>query len=101
MKKLFIYFSVVAEKYFRPVTCFLFFNTFAMLGNVVANWIRRVSLSGTDIFVSLSYQLLVTKARVANIRKCQTKMGIKIVHIWGEGESNFCRHILIKKRLRF
>lgn len=32
---------IIPEKYFRPVTCFLFFNTFAMLGNIVANWIRR------------------------------------------------------------
>jgi hypothetical protein len=33
------------EKYFTPVTCFLFFNAFAMLGNLTTEWIRKVSLA--------------------------------------------------------
>lgn len=31
---------ILPEKYFTPVTCFLCFNTFAMFGSLIPNWIK-------------------------------------------------------------
>ncbi len=34
--------------YFTPVTAFLFFNLFAMVGNVASHWTQAVSLGQKD-----------------------------------------------------
>lgn len=42
-------FGIISERYFTPVTCFLTFNVFAMLGSLTTSWIQWVSKIMTKI----------------------------------------------------
>ncbi|KAH7645168.1 equilibrative nucleoside transporter-like protein [Dermatophagoides farinae] len=47
--------SIVEQKFFAPVFCFLFFNTFASIGNYVAERIRRPEPAGLIYLVAIRF----------------------------------------------
>jgi len=47
------YYVTFLEKYFSPVLCFLLFNVFAVVGNIISSFIQKVI---TFIAIDYSYQ---------------------------------------------
>lgn len=61
-------FGIISKKYFTPVTCFLTFNVFAMLGSLTTSWIQWVSCEPFTLqFFSSHFTLFNTYSLHQNI----------------------------------
>ena len=51
---MFSWLLMFSDKYWTPIFCFLSFNLFAMLGNLITEWLRFVSSHSLVLFPCLS-----------------------------------------------
>jgi len=86
----FVFFS---DKYFGAVTCFLFFNMFALVGNVLSLFVQKVRLSyfGSYTTVGCSSETVMCRPSSVNGRGWPSTPYTKMGHI----QRYCCRTILL------
>ncbi|CAH1784010.1 unnamed protein product [Owenia fusiformis] len=74
----------IPDEYFTPVTCFLFFNAFAVLGNLTTEWVRKPGPKYLWIAVLIRGVIAIPFFMLCNYRPATRSFPAYISGLWGD-----------------